>query len=271
MSDHKRCGASLAAVGAVVGIVAGLWLFVSQWQVLYQAEMAAGRPDEAMIVTWILPALSDLILIGGVLWALAAYGLVQRARWGWSIGVTAAVVSLVGGFFWMIPAASRGVFPWYVIIFVTDLTLFLAFVLRVRPQGVPTAILTLFMGMAYVLCVMNGIASTDRIMVTQGAPVYVAVQRLNWVAGVAWAVSLLGVLHRTRWAWPAGLGAGLLAVTAGTPLAWASSVAWGRFSMFSLAPLMSLGLLVTFLLPRVRRWYDAIVATPEGRPASTAR
>ncbi len=36
------------------------------------AEVAANRPDEEVIVRFIIPVLSDFDLIAGVLWAVAA-------------------------------------------------------------------------------------------------------------------------------------------------------------------------------------------------------
>jgi hypothetical protein len=59
-----------------------------------------------------------------------------------------------------------------------------------------------------------------------------------------------------------GLGAGLLQVMVGTPLAIETAVELGRFSLFSIAPIMSLVLFLVFLSParfqRITRSQDVL-------------
>ena len=121
---------------------------------------------------------------------------------------------------------------------------------------------------------MNGVASTDRILVTFDAdnaeqalvsdgeegeeilvneeyhPLYVAVQRLNWLASIGWGVFTIWlILKPTEWARMVGMAAGLLEVVVGIPLGMATMIEFGHFSMFFPAPILSLVLIVILMLP----------------------
>ena len=96
-------GLVLATLGAVLCIVGTLAIFLRWYAPLMAAEVAAGRPDEATIVQVIFPALSDIGVVAGVLWALAALGFGMRKPWAWTLGVVANVMALQSSFFPMIP------------------------------------------------------------------------------------------------------------------------------------------------------------------------
>jgi hypothetical protein len=107
-------------------------------------------------------------------------------------------------------------------------------------------------GMTFIFCFMNGVASWSR-MITIGSHIFVAVQRLNWVAFIGWGVVTIGILVRPReWVRITGLAAGFLELVVGTPLAIVTTISLGRFSMFSLGPIFSLVLVVLFVWPN--RW-----------------
>jgi hypothetical protein len=96
---------------------------------------------------------------------------------------------------------------------------------------------------------MNGIASWSRIL-TIGDPIFVFVQRLSWFSSIGWGIVTIGILIRPKeWMRIVGLGAGFLQVLVGVPLAYTTTIELGRFSLFTLAPLMSLVILVLFLSP----------------------
>ncbi len=240
---------------AVMNTLVAFYLFVSDWWLVFETEIAHGRPDEAEIVRWILPGLNDLIMIGGVIWLMAAYGFFTHAKWASSAGVIASVVSMVGAFFWMIPPASRGLFPSYLWIFLANMAGWAIMALHTRRLALWVAGISLLAGMTYVLTFMNGIASTDRIIVT-GRAIYVAAQRLNWASAVAWGVAVIGMIHLKPWARLLGIGAGVLGFLAGAPLAYATMQASGTFSMFAPAPAMGLLLAILFALPRFAQRYD---------------
>ena len=109
--------------------------------------------------------------------------------------------------------------------------------------------LGLLTGLAYITCFMNGVSSTSRI-ITIGSPLFVLVQRLHWVAMIGWAVVTVGIILKPKeWIRVVGLVAGGLELAVGIPLAYATAINLGRFSLFALAPIISLVLMVLFLWP----------------------
>lgn len=206
---NGRFGAFLSLIAAVITIFGTFILFTQWYEPMMAAEVAAGRPDEEIIVKFIIPALSDFGIIAGVLWAVASYGYFTKRNWAWPVSVVANVLALLGSFFPMIPAASRGLPPMYGIVFVPNLVAFVLLLLVVGKKGWKVLLLGLLSGIAFVLSFMNGIASTDRIMVI-GTPLYVAVQRLNWIASIGWGVFTVWMIIRpSEWVRVVGLAAGL--------------------------------------------------------------
>ncbi|MGD1993731.1 MAG: hypothetical protein PVI59_11110 [Anaerolineae bacterium] len=248
MKERTRAGAIISLVGALVGIAGVFAAFLLAYQPMIDVELAAGRPDEAIIVRYVIPFLSDIGIIAGVLWAVAAYGFFKQERWAWTAAFTANVISLLTGFFGMIPALSRGLFPTFLIVFAPNLVTYLLLLTTVRRVEWKIILLSFFSGITYVLAFMNGVATTDKIILT-GKSFLIAVQRINWVAAATWAVFTVALVLRKRWAKPVGLGAGLMTLIAGVPLAVYSTIQEGRFSMFSPAPLLALALLLFLLVP----------------------
>ena len=98
---------------------------------------------------------------------------------------------------------------------------------------------------------MNGVSRTSRI-ITIGSPLFVLVQRLHWVARIGWATVTVGIILKPKeWMRVVGLVSGGLELAVGIPLAYATAVNLGRFSLFALAPIISLVLVVLFLWPNM--------------------
>jgi exosortase/archaeosortase len=96
---------------------------------------------------------------------------------------------------------------------------------------------------------MNGIASLSRI-ITIGAPFFSLVQRSHWVAMLGWGVFTVGFLIKPKeWMRVIGLTAGVLELVVGIPLAIITAQELGRFSLFSLAPIACLILVVLLVWP----------------------
>ncbi len=245
-------GALVSFLAGALGVVVTYFLFIHGYRELIAVEAAAGRPDEAFIVTYIIPLLTDLTVAGGMLWLLAGIGLAGKTRWGWPAAVVASVLSLSASFFPMIPAMSRGVFPAWGYVFLPNLVFYFVLLAWVRPIGWRVVALSFFSGIAGVLSFMNGVASIDKILVT-GQVFYIPVQQLSWAAAVAWGVFTVGLILEKNWTRMVGLGAGLAATLAGAPLAVVSTVQAGRPSMFTPAPVLALILFVVLLLPGTGR------------------
>ena len=111
--------------------------------------------------------------------------------------------------------------------------------------------MALVTGLAYITCFMNGVSSTSRI-ITIGSPLFVLVQRLHWVAMAGWGVVTEGIILKPKeWMRVLGLISGSIELAVGVPLAYATAMNLGRFSLFALAPIVSLILLVIFLWPNL--------------------
>jgi hypothetical protein len=110
-------------------------------------------------------------------------------------------------------------------------------------------LLGLATGMAFIFCFMNGVASWSRI-ITIGRPIYLVVQRLNWVAFIGFGVLTVGIMLKPKdWMRVLGISAALLELVVGIPLVVATTISLGRFSLFSFGPIMALIVLVLFLWP----------------------
>ncbi len=260
MKERTKAGTVISLVGAVVGIIGVFVIFMLAYEPMIAAEMEAGRPDEADIVRYVIPFLSDIGIVAGALWAVSAYGFSKKERWAWKTAVTANVIGLLTGFFAMIPAMSRGLFPLFLIVFLPNLITYILLLTYVRKVDGKIILVSLLSGMTYVMVFMNGVASTDKIILDSG-PLFVAVQRINWIASIGWGVLTVALLTRKTWTVQVGLGAGLLALTAGIPLAVATTIEAGRFSMFSPGPMLALLLLLILFVPAgnkmVTQWLDS--------------
>jgi hypothetical protein len=255
MKDNFALGTVLAIIGSIVGLIA-FYLFVQIYNPMIAVEANAGRPDEANVVRFVFPILGYLAITAGVLWMLALYGFLLRDKWAWMLGVVASTLSLLAGFFPMIPALSRKVMPVTAAVFVPSLILWAA-LLFVRKTNWKIGALAFIAGLAYVLSFMDGVATIDKIQISAGQDMlngmYVMVQQINWWATLAWAVFIFALLGRKPWAQVVGLGAGLMACFGGYPLAVVNTLETGRFSMFAPSPLLSTILIVVLLFPQTRR------------------
>lgn len=249
MKINTKLGGILALVGALIGIV-GHYLLFMNW---YQRGMAAesAEPGCEILLKYIMPALFDIGIIGGVLYAVSSYGFFTKRTWAFPIMVIATVLSLQGAWFINVPFMSASLPPVYFILFWPYLILYFITMWLVGDIPWGRTLLAFVTGMAYVFCLMNGIASLSRI-ITVGAPIFVAVQRLHWVAMVGLGVISVGIILKPmEWMRVVGLASVIIELVVGIPLAFVTAMNLGRFSLFSLAPIASLILVVIFAWPGV--------------------
>jgi hypothetical protein len=168
-------------------------------------------------------------------------------------------VALQGAWFINVPFMAAGLPPVYFILFWPYLVLYFLINIMVGKRTWGHTLLGLLLGMAWVFCLMNGIASLSRI-ITIGMPFFIFVQRLHWVAMLGWGITTVGILIKPKeWMRVLGLGAGVLEIVVGYPLAVITAQQLGRFSLFSLAPIGSTVLVILFLLPNVWSKIEAMV------------
>jgi hypothetical protein len=253
-------GGVLSITGALMGGIGHFVLFMQWYEVGKGAESA--EPGCEILLEYIHPAMADFGLMAAVLFAVSAYGYFTRQRWAFFMSTIAIVLALLGAWFINVPYMAAGLPPVYFILFWPYL---LIYFLLMRFAGEVTwsrILLGLVAGMAYIFCFMNGVASTSRIF-THGDPIFVLVERLHWVAMLGWAVVTVGLLVRPRaWQQVVGLVAAVTELVVGIPLAWVTAQQLGRFSLFALAPITCLVLLILLVWPqRWTRW------TEGGEPA----
>ncbi|MHA2247832.1 MAG: hypothetical protein ACXADY_22995, partial [Candidatus Hodarchaeales archaeon] len=276
-------GFILSSSGAIIGILGGLLIFVLTYELYMWAEANLIIAEEGckVIIEEILPIISDLSIIGGLLFALSAYGFYTNESWAVSLGVVGNTLCLLAGFWPTIPAMQMGLPPVWGLIFLPNLVIFIAMTRYV--EGLPwiTVILALLTGIAFVMCFLNGVASTNRMKLflpyglshdaaalifdplvgidPTGLPspapsihaLFRALQRVSWVSAIGWGITTIGILRRPEQDWVriVALGSGILAVFVGYPVALASSLSFGKFSMFFMAPILSTVLVVVPLIP----------------------
>ena len=264
MKERSKTGAAIAIISAFLGIVVIYASFFQVYDPIMASEMADGRAggesiaDGVSISKYVMPVVNDIVIIGGVVWAVSAYGFMKREKWAWSTAILANVLSLLS-FFMLIPAMSRGISPIYALVFIPNIIAFfllLAYVRKIDPKIIAISTVA---GMAYVMAFMNGVAATDQ-MLSGGGTVFVVGQRLNWIASIALGGFVVALLTRKNWILQLGLGAALLTLTAGIPLGVVTAIESAKFSMYFLAPILALFLIISLILPKSNKifaqWID---------------
>lgn len=259
-----QLGMIVGIIGALLGIVGHFVLFMSWYERGMAAESA--EPGCEILLKYIMPALFDVGVLGGVLFAVSAYGFGSGRSWAFPMAVIATVLALQGAWFINVPFMAANLPPVYFAIFWPYLALYFLLMRGVGRVPWNRTLVGLLAGMTYVFCFMNGIASTSRI-ITRGIPIFSAVQRLHWLAMIGWGVVTVRVLLRppAEWTRVLGLVAGGLELAVGIPLAVVTAIDAGRFSMFALAPIFSLTLVVISVAPAL--WERATGEVLEGEPA----
>ena len=249
MKINTRLGVVLAIIGATIGIIGHYVIFLNWYRIGMAAESA--EPGCEILLKYIHPTLADLGILAGVLFAVSAYGFLTKAKWGFLLSVIAITLALLSSWFINVPYMAAGLPPIYFTLFWPYLILYFLLVRGVGRVSWSVTLLALLTGLAYITCFMNGVSSTSRI-ITIGSPLFILVQRLHWVAMAGWGVVTVGILLKPReWMRVVGLVSGSLELAVGIPLAYATAVNLGRFSLFALAPIISLILLILLLWPNI--------------------
>lgn len=257
MNKNEKLGGVMGVIAGLMGIIGHTIIFLNWYVRGMQAE--AAEPGCEILLKYLNPAMSDLGMIGGVLFLVSAYGFFTKKNWAFFLSVIAIVLSLQGAWFINVPFMAAGLPPVYFAIFWPFLIIFFVLLLAVGKRSVGHTFFGLLVGMAWVFCLMNGIASLSRI-ITIGAPFFTFVQRLHWIAMLGWGVATVGMIMKPKeWMRVVGLSAGVLEIVVGFPLAYVTAIQLGRFSLFSLAPICSLALVILLLIPSVWEKIEAFV------------
>lgn len=264
MKKENLLGGGLSILAALMGIIGHSVLFLRWYQIGMNTPSA--EPGCEILLKYIHPLMADFGIFAGVLFVVSAYGYFTRKNWAFIISLIALVLALLGSWFINVPYMAAGLPPVYFPLFWPYLVLYFLFMRAVGRISWSRTLLGLLTGIAYIFCWMNGVASTSRI-ITIGAPIFMLVQRLHWLAMIGFAVITVGLIMRPKeWMRLVGLIAGVTELVVGIPLTIATAQQLGRFSLFALAPISCLAVLVLFvwpgLWPRLTSAQEDIQAIP---------
>ena len=247
MNSKNLWGGILATIAALMGIVGHIVLFFQWYRIGMGADSA--EPGCEILLKYIHPLLADVGMLGGVLFAVSAYGFFTRKNWAFFLSVVALVLALLASWFINVPYMAASLPPIYFTLFWPYVVLYFVFLRVVGKISWSQTLLALLTGVAYIFCWMNGVSSTSRI-ITHGADIFILVQRLHWVAMLGWAVVTVGIIMKPKeWMRVVGVIAGATELVVGIPLAVATAQQLGRFSLFALAPIACMILIVLFVWP----------------------
>ncbi len=268
MKNRNVLGGVLASLAAVIGIVGHFVLFEAWYQIGMHAQSA--EPGCEILLMYIHPAMSDLGILSGALFAVSAYGYFTKKHWAFSLAVVAIILALLGSWFINVPFMAASLPPVYFVLFFPYLLLYFLFMRGVQQLSWSRTLLAMLAGMAYIFCFMNGVASTSRI-ITIGAPIFTIVQRLHLIATIGWGVVTAGIILRPKeWMRVVGLAAGTLELVVGIPLAIVTAQGAGRFSLFALGPIACLVLVALFVWPRLWERLTGVEPTETAPSAPSA-
>jgi len=249
MKNRNLLGSILATIAALMGIIEHIVLFLQWYRIGMGAESA--EPGCEILLKYIHPLMADFGILGGVLFAVSAYGFFTKKNWAFFLSVVALVLALLGSWFINVPYMAANLPPIYFPLFWPYVLLYFLFLKLVRNISWSKTLLSLLTGVAYIFCWMNGVSSTSRI-ITHGDLIFVLVERLHWVAMIGWAVVTIGIIMKPKgWVRVVGLISGVTELVVGIPLTVATAQQLGRFSLFALAPIACLGLLVLLVWPNL--------------------
>ena len=115
MKENRKLGGILALISGLMGIIGHTAIFLG-WYVRGMSAEAA-EPGCEILLKYIHPAMSDLGMLGGVLFLVRAYGFFTKKNWAFLLSVIAIVLSLQGAWFINVPFMAAGLPPIYFTIF----------------------------------------------------------------------------------------------------------------------------------------------------------
>jgi len=231
------------------------------------AETAAAQ-ECRLTAPFFIPAFAGIGIMGGILWLTASVGFFQRKNWAYTVGVIAVVINLFANMWPNIPAMESKAAvpgPWFLLFFPNLLVYF--FLLRRERVSWGKAWLGMFVGMAFILNFINGIAATTRMLNRlpdySTASIYMLTMPTNMIASFLFGFTAIGlfIAKKKDLVRMTGLAGVFLAISAGFPLAFYSMFFEGAdptFSMFILGPIISLLAGLVFISSKM--WEKVVVS-----------
>jgi hypothetical protein len=183
------------------------------------------------------------------------------------MSTAAIILALLGSWFVNVPFMAAGLPPIYFPLFWPYVVFYFIFMIYVGKVSWSRTLLGLLTGVAYIFCWMNGVSSTSRI-ITTGMPIFSLVQKMHFLAMIGWAVVTAGILLQPKgWMRVLGITAAVAELVVGIPLAVVTAQQLSRFSLFALAPISCLILLVVLVWPGL---WDKLTSTREKQATAAA-
>jgi hypothetical protein len=234
----------ISLTGALFGTVFSLLVFLSTYEKQITAEVVRGAPAEALIVSFIIPALADLAMLGGILWIISCYGFVANRAWAFSTGIVASVVSILAGFFPILPWISSGLgFPPTVLVFAVNLLFFIALQTLPPNSGKRLLMASLLAGITCVLSFINGVAGTHYLLTTH-SPLFTILPPMNFVASFGWGATTVALVLKKNRAVLLMIGSTAASLLGGIPMAITTQFEMARPSLFWPSPILAVSALI---------------------------
>src|SRR4030065_2604103 len=125
MKKENLFGGSLAILAALMGIIGRIVLFMKWYRIGMGAESA--EPGCEILLKYTHPLMADFGMLGGVLFAVSAYGYFTQKNWAFFLTVVALVLSLLGSWFINVPYMAANLPPVYFPLFWPFVLLYFVF------------------------------------------------------------------------------------------------------------------------------------------------
>jgi hypothetical protein len=230
---------TMSLTGGLLGTAFVLLSFVNIYQTQIDAEISRGAPIEALLVSFIIPAMADLAMVGGIFWITSACGFATERKWAFSTAITASVLSILAGFFPMLPWVSSSLgFPPTSVVFVLNLLFFIILQTYVRTTEKGPLLLSLLAGVAYILAFINCVAGTHYLIETK-FPLFVVLPAINLIASVGWGATTISLTLGESRTMPLAIGSAIASLLGGIPIALITQSELTRPSLFWPSPLVA--------------------------------
>ena len=257
---NYKLGGLLAIIGALMGIGLNYAFFMITYKPLIAAQAIRCGPGCVMVITYMLPAFTDIGIISGVLYAVSAVGFFKKEKWAYTVAVVANVLALWTSFWPNIPVLDviaedfAGFFPLHIFIFLPNMILYFLINGATGKRNFGRIVVGLLTGMAFIMAFIDGTASLN-IMYVKGLDgldnsLYVLANRLFWLAAFGYGLITVGIMcFPKEWVRMLGVGCAIICMLFGFPMGIITTLEKGEISLYLGAPVMSLVLLLPFIIP----------------------
>jgi len=267
LEKNYKFGGYYAIVGAVLGIVLNFVFFMLNYKPLIAAqEIICGRGC-VMVITYLLPAFTDIGILAGVLYAVSAVGFFKKEKWAYGLAVVANVLALWTSFWPNIPILDAmakmetSLVPVYLFIFLPNILLYFLINKHVGKRNWGRLVVGLLTGMAFIMAFINGTASLNisyvKNFLGENSSLYVLSSRLFWLAAFGYGLITVAIMliPEKDWVRMLGIGCAIICMLFGFPMGILTSIektieaGETVISMYLGAPVMSVVLLLLFAIP----------------------